>query len=160
MLPHALLWFERSSASWLVDDLSNIHPREKRPVADRLASLALANAYKVFPTSGSPMVESIEWKGDKVVIHFRHVGKGLKSLDGNSLEYFELAGADGAFAPASAEITSPGSVVVYSPNVTRPSKLRFAWDETAQPNLGDAGGWPAFPFRSDGPEWKPAVGNE
>ncbi len=42
----------------------------------------------------------------------------------------------------------------------RPVAVRFAWRETAQPNLINGAGLPAFPFRTDAPVWsgaKPAA---
>jgi sialate O-acetylesterase len=72
------------------------------------------------------------------------------SKDGKSLTHFTIAGADQKFVPAEALIKGH-TVIVSSPQVTRPVAVRFAWHETAMPNLFNKAGLPAVPFRTD--EW-------
>jgi sialate O-acetylesterase len=140
----------------LVQNLRDIHPLLKRPVAGRLEKLALAEVYgRMKLVHGGPVFEKMETRGDKALVHFRQTGDGLKSRDGRQLTHFEIAGADGIFVPARVAIEGKDVVVVYSPQVRVPKAVRFGWDETAQPNLINAEGWPAFPFRSNGPEWSP-----
>ena len=87
--------------------------------------------------------------GDKVEITFDHVGGGLKSRDGKPLTEFTVAGSDGKFHPAKADIDG-ATVVVSSEAVTNPVAVRFAFSGTAQPNLENKEGLPAAPFRTDG----------
>jgi sialate O-acetylesterase len=61
---------------------------------------------------------------------------------------FSAAGADGMFHPAAATI-SGDAIVVTSAEVKEPKEVRFAFDETADPNFGNRDGLPAAPFRSD-----------
>jgi sialate O-acetylesterase len=135
----------------LADDLGNIHPVNKVPVGERLAAWALANDYgrKDIEVSG-PMFQSMEIEGSKAILHFQHVGKGLVSKDGQPLNSFMIAGHDGKFYPANAEI-SGNTVVVTSPQVPNPSVVCFAWDEAAEPNFFNKDGLPAMPFRTDNP---------
>jgi len=65
---------------------------------------------------------------------------------------------DGKFFPANATIEDD-HLVVSSPRVPVPAIVRFAWDEAAQPNLFNAAGLPAVPFRTDNP-FLAAPGNE
>ena len=67
---------------------------------------------------------------------------------------FELAGADGRWAEATAKIDGD-TVVVRASSVAAPTAVRFGWHEAARPNLENKAGWPAYPFRSDGPRWQP-----
>jgi len=76
----------------------------------------------------------------------------LVSKDGGPLTWFTVAGADGAFVPAEAKING-NTVEVSAAGVEAPKAVRFAWAETAQPNLFNAAGLPAEPFRTDDP-WK------
>ncbi len=134
-----------------VGDLTNMHPPRKKQVGERLALWALAREYgKKDLTPSGPIYRagSIEREGPKAVLHFDHVGKGLASRDGKPLTWFSAAGADGKFHPANAEI-SGDAIVVTSAEVAEPTDVRFAFDETADPNFGNRDGLPAAPFRTD-----------
>ena len=135
----------------LADDLRNIHPVNKVPVGERLAAWALANDYgrKDIEVSG-PIFQSMEIDGSKSILHFQHVGNGLVSKDGQPLNSFVIAGQDGKFYPANAEI-SGDTVIVTNPQVPNPAVVRFGWDEAAEPNFFNNDGLPAMPFRTDNP---------
>jgi sialate O-acetylesterase len=140
----------------LVDDLRQIHPQQKRPLAARLAMIALAKVYGLDePATAAPSFGSAVIRGAKVLIHFREVGQGLKSHDAQGLNWFEIAGADGNYVPAAAKIVGPDEVEVWNTQVPLPKVVRFAWNEGAEPNLANSEGWPALPFRTDGPAWSP-----
>jgi sialate O-acetylesterase len=134
----------------LVDDLRDIHPRDKKSVGTRLANLALAKTYgrsDIEPFG--PSFRAIEIRGDRAVLSFDHAS-GLAARDGKPLDWFEIAGADGRYFPASATIDGD-QVVAASPDVPKPVSVRFAWNEAAQPNLVNKAGLPALPFRSEHP---------
>jgi sialate O-acetylesterase len=133
----------------LVDDLGDIHPRNKQDVGKRLALLALAKTYgrKDVVCSG-PVFKSLEFRGNKAVLRFAETHGGLVSKDGKPLTWFAVAGSDGRFIPASAEIVGD-TVEVSSASLPRPRVVSFGWDETAQPNLFNGAGLPARPFRTD-----------
>jgi sialate O-acetylesterase len=135
----------------LNDDIKNIHPPYKWEVGRRLALLALANTYRQggFEYQG-PVYSSLKITGNKAVLTFTHLGKGLFIKDQQPLNWFSIAGADGKFVQAQATITG-NKVVVSSPQVKSPVAVRFAWNEAAQPNLFNRDGLPAWPFRTDNP---------
>ena len=135
----------------LVDDLTDIHPREKKGVGERLARWALANEYgqRDLEVSG-PMFRRMEIRGDKAVLHFDHLGGGLVVKGERALSWFVVAGAEGVFFPATATIDGD-TVVVSSPRVAAPVIARFAWDEAARPNFFNRADLPAVPFRTDNP---------
>ncbi|MFT3992021.1 MAG: sialate O-acetylesterase [Luteolibacter sp.] len=142
----------------IVDNYKDIHPLRKRPIGERLASLALADVYqrKNFTVSG-PVFESATFNGNAATLTFKHAGKGLQASDGKPLSHFEIAGADGIFQPAEARVTSPNTIVATSEAVTQPITARYAWHEAANPNLTNDTGWPAFPFRSNPSSWQPKL---
>ena len=134
----------------LSSNLRNIHPQEKRPVAERLARLALAKVYgKNDPGLGSPMLDQAVVRGRDVLVRFNPVAGTLSSRDGQPLTCFEVSGPDGIFHPAQAQIIDTNVVTVSSSEVQAPEIVRFGWNETAQPSLVDANGWPAYPFRME-----------
>lgn len=133
----------------VITDLDNIHPENKRVPGERLAALAASLAYgDVSIVSAGPMYESVRAEGGCLRIRFTSVGSGLASRDGAPLDWFEVAGEDRRFVQALATLEDD-SVVVRSPLVAKPVAVRFAWHETARPNLMNKEGLPAAPFRTD-----------
>ena len=139
----------------LVDDLADIHPRDKKDVGERLARWALAKDYgrNDIEVSG-PLFTQMEVQGNRAILHFDHVGGGLVSSDAKPLTWFDMAGADGKIFPGAAVIEGD-TVVVTSPRVPAPAIVHFAWDEAARPNFANKAGLPGVPFRTDGPVFPP-----
>ena len=137
----------------LVDDLTNIHPRDKKSVGERLARWALAKDYghSEIEVSG-PLFRNMEVNADKAILHFDHIGGGLVSKgNGNGpLDWFVIGGVDGELFPGTAMIEGD-TVVVTSPRVLAPTVVHFGWDEAARPNFFNKTGLPAVPFRTDNP---------
>jgi sialate O-acetylesterase len=135
----------------LVDDLSNIHPGYKWEVGRRLSLWALAKDYGKKLVYSGPLYSSMKVNGNSIELSFTQMGSGLKSADGQALSWFTVAGADHQFVSAQAVIKG-NSVIVSSTVVQQPVAVRFAWDETAMPNLCNTEELPASPFRTD--SWK------
>lgn len=133
----------------LVNDLSDIHPRDKQDVGLRLANLALNKTYGYNRIAcQSPQFRSLQIKKNKAIVSFSYVGNGLVAKNDSALSYFTIAGPDKKFVPATA-VLKRSKVIVSSDQVEHPIAVRFAWDEEAQPNLFNSDGLPAIPFRSD-----------
>ena len=134
----------------LVDNLLDIHPRDKKTVGERLANWALNKNYNRtdLPLYG-PVFKSMKIEGTKAIITFDHA-EGLKTKDQKAPNWFTIAGKNGIIYPAQAIINGE-TVEVSSPHVSKPAIIRFAWDEGAQPNLFNKDGLPALPFRSNVP---------
>jgi sialidase-1 len=130
---------------------SNVHPTLKHPVGERLAEWALGTTYKqtVAAYSG-PVIEGAEVKGNKVLLHFKHIGKGLFASDEKPIRHFEITGDDGKFHVATARVQGQ-TLVVESPSVLSPRKVRYAWSPFPTPpvNLVNSEGLPASPFQID-----------
>jgi sialate O-acetylesterase len=130
-----------------ITDLADIHPRNKQEVGRRLALWALAHTYgRADLVYSGPFASSARREGSTVVVSFEHVGGGLASRDGGALTWFEIAGADGAFVAATAEIVGD-TVVLRADSVAEPTAVRFGWSQLAEPNLMNREGLPASPFR-------------
>jgi len=134
-----------------IGNLTNIHPTNKQDVGHRLALWALATVYGKDRVYSGPIYRSMKVEGDKIRLSFDHVGGGLVSRDGKPLTHFVVAGADQEFHPAVAKIEGD-TIVVASDVVKRPVAVRFAPEETSEPNLMNKEGLPASPFRTD--DWK------
>ena len=133
----------------LVNNLNDIHPRDKQDVGHRLALLARAETYGQKVECSGPVFNRAKFKSGRAILKFDHVDGGLMSKDGKPLTWFTIAGADGQFVPAEAKIVGK-TVEVSAAGIEKPVAVRFAWDETAQPNFCNAAGLPAEPFRTDG----------
>jgi sialate O-acetylesterase len=132
-----------------ISDVADIHPRNKQDVGARLALWALAKTYGVDDLVYSgPLYKSMRVDGDAIRVAFEHIDGGLVSRNGQPLTHFTIAGADGKFVPAHAEIRGD-EVVVHADAVQEPTAVRFAWHEEAEPNLSNRAGLPAGPFRTD-----------
>ncbi len=133
----------------LVKNLHDIHPTNKRDIGLRLARLALADTYgRSDVEAHSPQLESSrETDHGTMALNFSHAD-GLCSRDGKPLTDFTIAGEDRIFHPADAAIEN-NTIALTSPHVPKPIAVRFAWSETAAPNLVNAAGLPAIPFRTD-----------
>lgn len=133
----------------LVDDINDIHPSYKWTVGARLARVALAKTYGRKGTEWSgPRFESARADGGKLVVTFSHAADSLRTRDGKRVGWFEVAGSDGVFHPAVADISSDSTVVTYSPYVPSPCFVRYGWHEMAEPNLENSEGLPAVPFEA------------
>jgi sialate O-acetylesterase len=132
-----------------VGDPKDIHPRQKAPIGDRLARAARALAYGEKIEHSGPVYAGMKIDGNKAILSFTHLGGGLETK-GGALKGFQIAGADGKFVPAQAEIKDK-QVVVSSPDVAQPVAVRYAWERYPEVNLFNQAGLPASPFRTDGP---------
>ena len=134
-------------------EANNLHPKDKEPIGDRLARLALAKTYrKELPYSG-PQFESMKIVDNKAVLTFTHTDKGLcasSKSDGPAPELtgFAIAGKDQKFYWAHASIEND-QVVVSAPEVPAPVAVRYAWADNPNCNLANGVGLPASPFRTD-----------
>ena len=139
----------------LVDNIGDIHPRNKLDVGKRLARWALAKTYgKKDVVYSGPLYKSMKVEGGKAHLSFAHA-KGLSTRDGKSLTEFKIAGADGKFVAARAEISGE-TVIVSAGGVADPKAVRFGWHKVANPNLVNGAGLPAAPFQTD--NWSGGTG--
>ncbi len=132
----------------LVDDIKDIHPKNKIDVASRLANWALAETYgKKGIIYKSPMYKSMKAENGKIRIYFDHAENGLMSNGGAPTEFY-LAGADKNFLPAAAKIEG-SAIVVSHKDIKNPVAVRFGFSNAAMPNLFSKAGLPVNLFRTD-----------
>jgi sialate O-acetylesterase len=131
-----------------IGDPTNVHPKNKEPLGDRLTKIALANTYGRKMEFSGPVFASAKVDGAAIHVKFTHAS-GMKARDGAVLKWFQIAGADEKFVDAEAKIVGD-TVVVSSPQVSAPVAVRYAWDNYPNTaNLINAAGLPAAPFRTD-----------
>lgn len=130
-----------------VGDSKNVHPKNKRPVGDRLANLALAKTYgKAVAYSGPAYRKLTVEAGSRLRVLF-DFADGLHPVQGTDVAGFEIAGEDGVFHPAHATIETD-SVILRSPGVPSPVAVRYGWKGNPDCNLVNSAKLPASPFRA------------
>lgn len=137
-----------------VGDEDDIHPKQKKPVGERLALGALALAYARDGVHSGPTYKSMEIKDGEISLSFDNIGGGLVST-GEQLEGFTVAGADQKFHPAKAEIRG-NKVVLKCDAVAEPIAVRYGWADFPVVNLANREGLLASPFRTDDFPWTTA----
>lgn len=127
-----------------------IHPRRKVPVAKRFAQAAINMVYGGEEEYTAPVFESIQRKGQYIEITFSHVGVGLKSTDGSkNFHGFAIAGKDGIYVDAKAELMDKDTVRVWNDGLKEPQNVTYAFNNFNQgANLCNSAGIPASPFRT------------
>jgi len=129
-------------------EYNNIHPVHKTEVARRLAVQAL---YHVFGKGTEeeiygPVYRSCIGNGPELLISFYHAEYGF-TVKGEEIKNFEIAGADGKFVPAKAEVKG-SAIVLKSTEVEAPVAARYMWVDYAEVTLFGANGLPVAPFRT------------
>lgn len=142
-----------------VGNEKDVHPKNKQPVGERLAQWAKGTIYGMDVVPSGPLYQSMEVQGNKIVITFKHEGKGLETRDvtlvgghqvsKETLQAFTLCGADKKFVWAEAKITGSNQVTVSAPEVSSPVAVRYAWTKFPLCNLYNKEGLPAAAFRTD-----------
>jgi sialate O-acetylesterase len=138
MIPHC----EMAVSSDLGDSL-DIHPRQKRPVGERLARLALHHDYGTDIVPCGPVLKEAVWNGEETVLSF-DFADGLKTSDAQDIRCFEMASEDEKFVPAEAVIRD-GKVVLTS-EIRSPRYVRYAWQPFTRANLVNGDDLPASTF--------------
>lgn len=124
---------------------TGIHPTNKRPVGERLALTAEAIAYRLHSEYSGPLYAGMHVERNAIRLHFRHIGEGLATPDGQPLKGFTIAGVDGKFVPATAVIEKD-TILVSSNDVAHPVTVRYAWGYDLKSNLINKNGLPAPAF--------------
>ena len=148
---HAALFLPNTGQAVALDlgEADDIHPRNKQDVGRRLALDARALVYGHDVVHRGPVYDSHRVEGRRMIVSFDHVASGLTTRDGAAPQGFAIAGPDGRFVWAEAELRGD-QVVVWSEEVSTPVAVRYAWaDNPERANLYNAAGLPAAPFRTD-----------
>ncbi|NMD85410.1 sialate O-acetylesterase [Victivallis vadensis] len=141
---------DRNAALVVTSDLgdpADIHPKDKRPLATRIAGVIQAREFEGDSAGFSPMAQRAIFEVEHVVVEFADPN-GLKSRDGKPLNHLEIAGKDGIFHQAEGTIDHE-RLIIASPLVPEPVSVRFGWHKLANPNLVNRCGVPAAPFKFD-----------
>jgi sialate O-acetylesterase len=122
-----------------VADSLNVHPRNKRPVGERLARQALKYTYGYSSLSADgPRPLSAVANGKTVTVSFSDAAD-LHTNDGKDIRSFELAEIDGFFYPTTATVVGDGKVALTA-ELAHPRYVRYAWEPFTRANLVNGAG--------------------
>lgn len=128
-------------------ELDNVHPADKETVGSRLALLARKLVYGEQVVAEGPSLQNVERAGNALHLTFGNTAGGLV-VRGDLAEGFEVAGMDGIYHDARAEV-SLDTIRVWNEEVPQPETVRYAWKNYTYGNLYNLAGLPAAPVRTD-----------
>ncbi|MCB1278954.1 MAG: hypothetical protein KDL09_20385, partial [Prosthecobacter sp.] len=135
-------------------EANDIHPKNKRDVAERLARWALVNDYGQKLVYRSPELKDAKFDGGKALLTFDFAPNGLRTVDVDDAKGFAICGDDHKWVWAKASIIGgskkgTNQIEVSSPNVPKPVAVRYAWADNPVCNVYSVEGLPVTPFRTD-----------
>lgn len=127
-------------------DSTNVHPRRKKEVGERLAALALHFTYQqqqVVPYGPMPLKATVS--KHEIKIAFRYAGKQLKTSDGNALRGFVVEDDKGRVQQVKA-IIAQDKIIIPLPAYSTAVKVSYGHEPFTRANLLNEAGLPAPNF--------------
>lgn len=126
---------------------TDVHPKNKQPIGERLAQWALGDTYgrKVLPSG--PLFRSATFNGKVATVAFDYA-RGMHPADGKTLRGFELSDGNGIFYPATAEVVGE-ELKITSEEVSNPKAVRYGFSPVTDGNLVNEANLPASTFTSE-----------
>lgn len=121
-------------------EAENLHPKEKKTVGERLCLQVLRVVYHQEVEADSPRAVSARPQGQTMIVS---VSAPLQKAVHPAL--FEVAGADGVFQPAEADMEGK-TIRMFSNTVKNPCYARYAWVNFAKVEVFGENGLPLAPF--------------
>ena len=124
----------------------DVHPKEKKPIGERLARHALNGTYgqrHVTPCGPKP-IKAVRM-GNSIIVTFEHAS-GLASSDGKELRTFEIAGEIGTYLPAESVEVIGNKIRIKNCDIEVPCRVRYGWQPYTTANLVNSDGLPAGTF--------------
>ncbi len=149
-LPHTAMSvnFDIGKGDW--------HYPDKPEAARRLSLPAQALLYgESGLVYSGPLYTGSIIDGNKIKLLFDHTGSGLVAKNGD-LRGFAIAAASGSFVWGDATI-SGDTVIVSSPSVASPARVRYGWSNVPAASLFNKEGLPASPFTTESPDMPTAI---
>lgn len=132
-------------------DSLDVHPRDKKPIGERLARQALNKVYgmtNVVP-EGPVILSAKKTNDNKIILSFENA-EGLTTSDNNSPSTFEVAEFPGLFYPVElVEITDKNEIIIQSSKINNPKLVRYGWQPFTRANLVNREGLPTSTFLID-----------
>ncbi|MCH5234731.1 MAG: cyclically-permuted mutarotase family protein [Muribaculaceae bacterium] len=144
---------ERNKNVWMavssdLGDSLDVHPKNKKPIGERLARQALNHIYsmnQITPQGPTP-IRAYQSYQDEITIEFDYA-EGLKTSDGNIPYIFEIAGPEGIFKMAENVVIENDKIIIKGMETENPQLVRYGWQPFTRANLINGEGLPASTFK-------------
>ncbi len=124
----------------------DIHPRDKQTVAHRLALTALNRDYGHAEADyKAPLCTGMKREGDKIRLTF---DSDVQPTSVAAIGFI-IGDKEGNFVQAMTEMPDSRTVVVWSPRLKNPDRVRYNWADYPNGNLYSPSGIPLAPFATD-----------
>ncbi|MBP7985066.1 MAG: 9-O-acetylesterase [Bacteroidaceae bacterium] len=129
-------------------ETQQIHPTQKQKVGERLGFYALRYTYSMDNIiAKGPSFKEMRISNDSVFVRLQDDTGGVTRYE--DIQGFEVAGEDRVFHPITATYNWTKGIIITSPEVKKPVAVRYCFRNFKLGNLGNMGGLPLFPFRTD-----------
>lgn len=125
-------------------DKHDIHPKEKKPIGERLALLAMRHLLGMPVPADAPRCTGADRKGSFVTLHFDNAAGGML-LEGAEVNALEIL-CDGSPVPFRAAARGDSLIVMLEGTPSSTVEVRFAWSNWFRTNLYNGAEIPALPF--------------
>ena len=123
---------------------TDVHPKKKWIVGERLAKIALAKQYNKKSAFSGPLLDFVNVNKNKLEVHF-YYGEGLKSSTKNDIQDILIAGLDKKFVKASSKIIDD-ILYVWSKKIKHPRFVKYGYSPFTEGNLINKYNLPASTF--------------
>lgn len=128
-------------------DPMEIHPKEKKPIGERLAYLAMDMIYGKDLKHRSAEIKSYYFEGNKAIVNFDYTFGSLYIKD-NTPRGFEVLDAKGQWHEAAARVNEADNTVeIWCDTVLDLKGVRYAWHNYPSNSLYNQVDLPTLPFR-------------
>ncbi len=127
-----------------VGNESDVHPKKKWIVGERLSKVALAKTYKKSIPFSGPLFDFVNIINNKLEVHFLY-GDGLKTINEGPIKDIQIAGADKLFVKAEAKIIG-NKLEVWSSEIENPRYIKYGYTPFTEANLLNKHNLPASTF--------------
>lgn len=135
------------NVSDLVDNVKDIHPKDKRGAGERMTNLALTTVYhKQGYANSHPKFDTVTYGKKNAVITFKD-GNGRIVNRGKAVVGI-TAFVDGKWVEAKV-LLRKNKLIVSSPKGQKIEAIRYCFDDATVGSLMSAEGLPVLPFRTD-----------
>jgi sialate O-acetylesterase len=129
-----------------VGHATDVHPRIKKPVGERLAKLAMQVAFDHKRAGRGPKLQTVNREDDYVILNYQSSG-ALQSMAGREAKGFELVDHFQRVFPVKADWQG-NQLHLPIPTDCDPRLVLYAWAPVPDYFLTDASGIPASPMRA------------
>lgn len=132
----------------LVEDVKDIHPRNKRAIGERLAFMVMDKEYGKFTSAyQSPYFKSATIKGKKVIIDFEGEFEKLTSVSSEIVGLKIISDDNKELAPK-AKIKGK-QLIISVKGIDEPFRIYYCFDDATVGSLRSESGIPVLPFRTN-----------